>query len=81
MSKKSLLKSRTFWAITLTAVVGIAPGLADAIDKGSLKFSTFIQLLGVGSGSVLGILGRIYAEDRVFTAPGLPGANREDLPN
>lgn len=77
---KSLFHSSTFWSMVALSAVPVSM-VAWKVHQGKeLQESDIAALAGVAAAAATGTRGRVKADGPVYTPNGLPGPNKEDLP-
>ncbi len=78
---KSLLASKTFWAIVFTTTASIAPIVGNAVKEGKLTVDQSVNIVIILCGVGGAVVGRVQAKDAIYTPDWAPGPNQSDFPN
>ncbi len=76
---KSIFASKTIWGAVFTTVAAIAPIIGEAVDNRKILGKDVAQIVVILAGAAATVVGRVQAEEPIYTPHGLPGPNKEDL--
>jgi hypothetical protein len=75
---KSIFSSKVFWGSVFTFIIALAPYLQTIADRG-ISLQTVIPIILAIATTGLTIIGRVDANQPVYTPSFLPGAKKEDF--
>jgi hypothetical protein len=82
IQSKSIFESKTFWGAVSTALIAILPAVSDLISEfqktGKVNFNNVFQISTLLATTALTIVGRVTAENPVYTPAIMPGPNKPE---
>ncbi|MBW4505566.1 MAG: hypothetical protein KME64_03515 [Scytonematopsis contorta HA4267-MV1] len=80
IDSKSIFESKTFWGAVSTALVAILPTISDFLSEyhktGKINIDNITEIAIVLASTTVTIIGRVVAENPVYTPVGLPGPDK-----
>ncbi len=76
---KSLFASLTFWSILCLLIQASEPRIEAMVEKKSMNAADVLGLVNIIAATVGGVIGRIVANEPVYTPKGFLGPNKSDF--